>query len=348
MNNNPPSLLDRYIYAVKQRLPCAKRDDIAAELHEILRSQVDDEEARLQRPLTDAEIEQILKKYGAPRNVAASYGSYRYLIGPEIFPSYLVAVRIVLWVLAPITLFMLLMSAVLAEENFAENLAETFWTMLSIGLFNLVAVTLVFAWLGRVRSGTSEEDWDLDELPEAVPGLASAPQPAKRSEAVGSLAGLVLLTCWWLGVNRVLALWFDWDMPFAWTEVWTQVGVLAIAVLAASIARELMGLLRPLWTRAYVAAGVVLDLLALPVLFRLLEAGTLVAVKESAASDGPSRMLVFMFDKFIFVGVILITVIAVVNAVSGAVRLVRMGWRTGNQGIGSAGQPDSRTLDRYI
>ena len=249
MNNNPASLLDRYIYAVKQGLPRAKRDDIAAELREILRSQVDDEEARLQRPLTEAEIEQILKKYGAPRNVAASYGSYRYLIGPEIFPSYLVAVKVVLWVLAPITLFMLLMSAVLAEENLAENLAETFWTMLSIGLFNLVFVTLLFAWLGRVRSGTSEKDWDLDELPEAVPGLqglAGPPQPVKRSEAVGSLAGLVLLTCWWLGVNRALALWFDWDMPFAWTEVWTHVSYVAIAVLVASIAREVMGLLRPL------------------------------------------------------------------------------------------------------
>ena len=129
----------------------------------------------------------------------------------------------------------------------------------------------------------------------------------------------------WLGVNRVLALWFDWDMPFAWPAVWTKVSYVAIAVLAASIARELMGLLRPLWPRAYVAAGVVLDLVALPVLFRLLEAGTLVAVKETAASDGPSRMMVFMFDKFIFVGVILITLIAVVNAVSGAGRLLRMG-----------------------
>ena len=325
MNHNP-SLLDRYIYAVKQRLPRAKRDDIAAELREILRSQVDDEEARLQRPLTDAEIKQILKKYGAPRNVAVSYGSYRYLIGPEIFSSYLTAVKIVLWVLAPITLFMLLMSAVLAEENLAEDLAETFWTMLSIGLFNLVSVTLVFAWLGRVRSGApEEEDWDLDELPEAVPGLPGPPQPVKRSEAVGSLAGLVLLMCWWLGVNRILALWFGWDIPFEWSAVWTQVSYVAIAVLAASIARELMGLLRPLWTRAYVAAGVVLDLVALPVLFRLLEAGTLVAVSETAASDGPSRMMVFMFDKFIFVAVILVTVIVVVNAVRGAVRLLRMG-----------------------
>ena len=36
-------------------------------------------------------------------------------------------------------------------------------------------------------------------------------------------------------------------------------------------------------------------------------------------------MIVFMFDKVIFVGVILITVIVVVNAVGGAVRLLRMG-----------------------
>jgi hypothetical protein len=54
-------LLDRYLQAVRFWLPKAQQQDIIAELSSDLRSQIDDRETELGRPLDDAELEVILR-----------------------------------------------------------------------------------------------------------------------------------------------------------------------------------------------------------------------------------------------------------------------------------------------
>ena len=110
-------LLDRYVYAVRKLLPRAQRDDIASELREILQSQVDEEGAQALRPLQDEEIAAILRRYGRPHEVALRYGSRQYLIGPDVFPSYVVALKVVLWFLVPVASFMVLVTIVTKEEH---------------------------------------------------------------------------------------------------------------------------------------------------------------------------------------------------------------------------------------
>jgi hypothetical protein len=329
MRNEAMSLLDRYVYAVRKHLPRAKRDDIASELREILQSQVDDEEAIHQRPLTTTEIGQILKKYGHPRDAAASYGSHQYLIGPGAFPSYLVAMKIVAWIMAALTGFTVLTTVVIAHEKVLESVAETIWTMVSIGLFNVALVTVAFACLGRVAGSGTEEDWDIDDLPEEIPG---PPKPVERSEVIGSLVGMLLLLCWWLGLNNAVARWFGWGpLPFEWTHVWVDVSYVAIAAIVAAIGRELTGLFRPQWMHLYIAAGAVLDLVALAVLRRLLSAGTFVVASNTATAGG-IHALVFLFDKFILVVLLLITLGTAIGAVRGVLRLFQMS----RPGLGTA------------
>lgn len=81
-------LLDRYLQAVRKYLPAKRQDDIIAELRTELESQLDDKEAELGRPLTQAEAEAWLKKIGPPIQVAGRYQPQQYLIGPAIFPTY--------------------------------------------------------------------------------------------------------------------------------------------------------------------------------------------------------------------------------------------------------------------
>ena len=153
MNDQARSLVDRYIYAIRRLLPRAQRDDIAAELREAIESQVDGEESRAGRSLHGEEIAAILKRFGQPREVAARYGSQQYLIGPDVFPSYIVAVKVVLWVMVPVAVFLVLLSIVTAEDHLFERLLDTLWTVLSIGLVNLSIVTLMFVYFGRASSG---------------------------------------------------------------------------------------------------------------------------------------------------------------------------------------------------
>ena len=79
-------LLDRYLQAVKKYLPARRQDDIIAELRANMESQIEDKESELGRPLTQGEMEDLLRKMGSPVIVASRYQPQQYLIGPALFP----------------------------------------------------------------------------------------------------------------------------------------------------------------------------------------------------------------------------------------------------------------------
>ena len=81
-------LLDRYLQAVKFWLPRKQNTDIVAELSEDIRSEIEDKEAELRRPLVQAELEAILTRWGHPMMVAERYLPQRSLIGPVLLPAY--------------------------------------------------------------------------------------------------------------------------------------------------------------------------------------------------------------------------------------------------------------------
>ena len=93
-------LLDRYLQAVRKYLPARRQDDIIAELRANMESQIEDKESELGRPLTQGEMEDLLRKMGSPVIVASRYQPQQYLIGPTLFPMYLYVLRIVvMWAL---------------------------------------------------------------------------------------------------------------------------------------------------------------------------------------------------------------------------------------------------------
>jgi hypothetical protein len=88
-------LLTVYLDAVGNYLHVRGRRDILRELEENLRSQIEDQESELGRPLTEREQQALLLAHGTPLEVAARYGGHqgtltfgRQLIGPEFFPIY--------------------------------------------------------------------------------------------------------------------------------------------------------------------------------------------------------------------------------------------------------------------
>src|SRR5262249_54758190 len=88
-------LLASYLDAVRVLLPKRQRDDIVAELSEELRSQIEEREGALGRPLTPEEQNALFVAHGDPVDVARRYRADRRslalgweLIGPELFPVY--------------------------------------------------------------------------------------------------------------------------------------------------------------------------------------------------------------------------------------------------------------------
>jgi hypothetical protein len=151
-------LVDRYLRAVKEQLPRAQQDDVINELSENLRSQIEDQEEALGRPLAADEEAAILKRFGNPMVVAARYRGDtrsvsfgRQLIGPELFPTYLK----VLTVNVAITLIVIV--AVLLVGG------GTAWSSMYGGLvpiaIQFAIVTGIFIYADR-RFAKDPDAWD--------------------------------------------------------------------------------------------------------------------------------------------------------------------------------------------
>lgn len=92
-------LIDRYVGSVRLFLPREQRNDIARELEEDLKSQVEDKQKQLGRPLNADEQAALLRQYGHPMLMAARYRRARNLIGPVIFPIYEQVLKLVLGII---------------------------------------------------------------------------------------------------------------------------------------------------------------------------------------------------------------------------------------------------------
>jgi hypothetical protein len=98
-------LIDRYVHEVGRQLPRKNRTDIQAELQSTL---VDTLEARVEgEPSQDDEVE-LLKEFGPPQKVAASYWPEgQYLIGPRLYQLFRMVVGIALTVFVIVQLVLL-------------------------------------------------------------------------------------------------------------------------------------------------------------------------------------------------------------------------------------------------
>jgi hypothetical protein len=93
-------LIERYLAAVGFLLPRRQRDDITAELREALLARREDKEAETGHPITRGEEDDLLRAFGHPLVVAARYGRQQYLIGPELYPIYVFALKVLLAIIA--------------------------------------------------------------------------------------------------------------------------------------------------------------------------------------------------------------------------------------------------------
>src|ERR1035437_9005109 len=96
MNSN---LIDAYVSEIGRRLPRKTRGDIEAEIRSILQDMLDERSQKTGKPVDEEMTLEVLKAYGAPDKVAATYQGERYLIGPRIYPTFMLVLRVVLVVI---------------------------------------------------------------------------------------------------------------------------------------------------------------------------------------------------------------------------------------------------------
>lgn len=158
-------LIDRYVSAVGRQLPRNKRADIEAELRSAL---TDSLEARSQGEPTQDQVVAVLKEFGKPEKVAASYWPEgQYLVGPRLFPLFRMVVGIALTVFVVVQLVLVGITAVFTPEALPG--IEFFSDLINSAFMAFGVIVIVFAVLQRfgVQPELEKEDWNPLELPEA-------------------------------------------------------------------------------------------------------------------------------------------------------------------------------------
>jgi hypothetical protein len=165
------NMIDRYVYAVGNQLSDKQRDDIQLELRSTLQDMLEARGLDAGADGDQAAIAALLKEFGSPYEIAASYRPNRYLIGPRYYPIYAQVLRIVAWIMIGVVTFATLIGGLSGQDVF-EQIGNLFGAYTS-ALFQAGAiVTLIFVALER--SGVADEDleaeiakgWDPLKLPE--------------------------------------------------------------------------------------------------------------------------------------------------------------------------------------
>ncbi len=142
-------MIDRYLNAVGFWLPKKQKKDILAELEGDLKAEIEEREAGLGRKLVDAEVDEILKRRGAPILAAGRYLPQRSLIGPVLFPIYTFVLKIVLFFyLVPwfaVWLFAAVFIPSFRAAHPGPELLESLSTLWDIALSAFATITIGFA-----------------------------------------------------------------------------------------------------------------------------------------------------------------------------------------------------------
>lgn len=246
---NPIEIVDRYLQAVRFWLPKNQRqEDVLAELGEDLRSQIEEKESELGRPLTKDEVAEILKRCGMPMIVAARLAPKRYLIGPTLFPIYIFVLKMVLlWILVPVFVFIVGPATLATHQGeLGTAMAMTIGNLWSALFVAAGVITLVFAILERSAAFTKAEcKWDPMKLPEVRKHERRTPAVQTVCELAFNFFGLV----WLLLIPQNHFLIFGPAAGYLKPgPIWHTFYLPIVAVAAYSIFRCLVTLAQPQWT----------------------------------------------------------------------------------------------------
>jgi hypothetical protein len=171
--------------------------DIEAEIRSILQDMLEERSQKTGKPIDEEMTLQVLKEYGAPEKVAATYQGERYLIGPRLYPVFLLVVKIVFPVIAVLAGF----GAIINVAQHVASVDDVFRTIISalIGLAtsavsilgNIVIIFAILEW-ALFRTGVKmdvkglpkEKEWDPRSLTKV-----STPNQVKMGETIMEIVG---------------------------------------------------------------------------------------------------------------------------------------------------------------
>lgn len=275
-------LLERYLQAVRFLLPMKQRHDVARELEEDLRSEIEEKEADLGRPPNKEELAALLKRLGHPFVLALRYRQSRHLIGPAVFPLYWLAVRAVLGILFGVHILLPAIYFIVTAEP-AGRIAHLFFRFPGVALPVLAWITLGFAALESPVVHSAIDRSLATWRPESLPPIAEG-GPARPPSVAGFVLGAVLSIWWLAGLQFPGLLLGPAADSISFGPIFYRLYVPMAVAATAGIVLGWLRLSHPHRSSLLRTTGVVVDALGLVVLYLLARGGGWIVVRPGLAN----------------------------------------------------------------
>jgi len=158
-------LVNEYLRAVAALLPKAQRDDITAELRDTILNRIEEREAERGRPLTDDEIEAVLREVGHPLVVAARYREGpQHVVGPTLYPYWLFAVKAAIALQVVVALVVIVVRT-MAFDDMSRTVGHAIGSGIT-GALVLIGAATCAAWFIERRGARIDylENWRVRDL----------------------------------------------------------------------------------------------------------------------------------------------------------------------------------------
>ncbi|WP_409340419.1 HAAS signaling domain-containing protein [Paenibacillus sp. MBLB4367] len=238
--------IDRYIYAVTQRLPEQQREDIKRELQSLIEDML--EERISTGHASKEDVESVLLELGHPNELAAKYRGYeRYLIGPMLIDAYLTTLKIVLASIAIGLTVVFIIDTFLSHSGRLEPVTSYLASLVTGAAQGFAWVTVVFAWMeyrqriNNAGNGSRNKTW----RPSDLPLIPDAKMKIKRIRPILSIFFTIVVMVICLYLTDLLGIWRYRDgvltaVPFLDNDVFRHYWPLLWIVAALSITKQIV------------------------------------------------------------------------------------------------------------
>jgi hypothetical protein len=299
-------LIDAYVASVGESLPEKDRADIEAEISSLLRDMIDARAEAEGRAPDDEMVIAVLRDYGEPEKVAASYREPRYLIGPRLFPAFLTVLKIILAVLGAVALaglvYTLTRLGSVPLETIIKQSIEAIAQYLGTAVSVFGNVVLIFAILeiALPRIGRKKKEWDPRSLTGFTPVDSIEPGGLAADIAFCAFA-IVLFNFYpdWIGIT--------FKQGAGWVKTGTILTPFFFSLLpwltiawVAKIAVDVALLAKGRWTRALRWGFAAVQVFMIGVLATMLFGAPIIDLSSISAIPGMTELQELPFGGGIY------------------------------------------------
>ena len=181
------TIIDRYLVAVSERLPARQREDTVKEISSLIQDALDDRSKTEGKEPDEDMMVAVLKEFGPPEKIIAPYLPERYLIGPNLYPTFMLVLRIALPIIGVLSLIgfwaALNIPTPITGNDLIKDVVNALAESLSavVAAFgNIVVIFAILQWaIPEFRTAPKEKEWD----PHGLKAI-SKPDKVKRGELI--------------------------------------------------------------------------------------------------------------------------------------------------------------------